>query len=139
MKRFCIIILSVLLLYAGVAWALGKCLGHTWDFGHAHEPSRGALAFEHPSSQPATHNGPDAKFECLHSYNGVELTLPNRARTQLLRLSERGFLQEVPAHISTGSDSRGLRLQRTLIFGASSVFPYHTNLPRYVLLSVFRI
>ncbi len=138
MKRFCIIVLSVLLAYAGTAWALGKCLGHTRDIGYAHEPSRVAHAFEHPSSQPATHADPEAKFDCPHLHNGMELTLPTRARTQLSPLSERAFLQESPAYRLVAQDSPDLRLCRRLILGESAGL-HHSNLARYLLLSVFQI
>ncbi len=139
MKRVCIIVLSVLLAYAGTAWALGKCLGHTQDFGYAHEPSRVAHAFEHHSSHPATHAGPEAKFDCPHLPNGMELTLPTRARTQLSPFSERAFLQQSPAYRLVAQDSPDLRLWRGLIFGESAGLPYHSNLTRYLLLSVFQI
>jgi len=139
MKRLGIITLAVLLAYAGVAWALGQCLGHTWDFGYGHEPSRVAHAFEHPSSHPATHVGPEAKFDCPHLHNGMELALPTRARTQLSPLSERAFLQESPAYRLVAQDSPDLRLWRKLIFGESAGLLYHSNLTRYLLLSVFQI
>lgn len=139
MKRFCIIVLSVLLAYAGTAWALGKCLGHTWDFDYAHEPSRVAHAFAHPSPHPATHVGPEAKFDCPHLHNGMELTLPTRARTQLSPLSERAFLQESPAYRLVAQDSPDHKLWRRLILGESAGLPYHSNLTRYLLLSVFQI
>lgn len=138
MKRVCIIVLSVLLACAGTAWALGKCLGHTRDFGDAHEPGIVAHAFEHPSSHPATHAGPEAKFDCPHLRNGMELTLPTRARTQLSPLSERAFLQESPAYRLVAQDSPDLRLWHRLIFGESAGL-HHSNITRYLLLSVFKI
>jgi len=132
MKRFCIIVLSVLLLYTGVAWALGKCLSHTWDLGHTHELQGEVHTFEHalehPSSHPATHAGPEAKFDCPHFHNRMELTLPTRARTQLSPLSERAFLQESPGYRLVAQDSPDLRLCRRLIFGESAGLPYHSNL-----------
>ncbi len=139
MKRVCIIILSVLLVYAGAAWSLGKCPEHTGDMGHNHEIKGKVHAFDNTSFHPATHNGPETKFECLHSYYGVELTLPARAGTQLLRLSETVFLLGAPAETSIGQDSPILRLQAGLILGVSPPFPYHSNLLRYLLLSVFLI
>ncbi len=138
MKRVCIIVLSVLLAYAGTAWALGKCLGHTWDFGYAHELGRVAHDFEHPSSHPATHVGPEAKFDCPHLHNGMELTLPTRARTQLSPLNERAFLQESPAYRLVAQDSPDLRLWHRLILGESAGL-HHNNLTRHLLLSVFQI
>ncbi len=142
MKRVCIIVLSVLLAYAGTAWALGKCLGHTWDLGHTHEIKGQVHAFEpaleHPSSHPATHVRPEAKIDCPHLHNGMELTLPTRARTQLSSLSERAFLQESPADRLVAQDSPDLKLWRRLIFGESAGV-HHSNLTRYLLLSVFRI
>ncbi len=138
MKRVCIIVLSVLLACAGTAWALDKCLGHTWDFGYAHEPSRVAHAFEHHSSHPATHVGPEAKFDCPHLHNGMELTLPTRARTQLSPLGERAFLQESPGYRLVAQDSPDLRLCRRHISGESAGL-HHSNLTRYLLLSVFQI
>jgi len=137
MKRVCIIVLSVLLAYAGTAWALGKCLGHTQDFGYAHEPSSVALAFEHHSSHPATHAGPEAKFDCPHLHNGMELTLLTRARTQLSPLSERAYLQESPGYRLVAQDTPDLRLCRRLIFGESAGL--HHSVTRYLLLSVFQI
>jgi len=139
MKRVCIIVLSVLLAYAGTAWALGKCLGHTWDFGYAHDPGIiVAHAFAHPSSHPATHMGPEAKIDCPHLHNGMELTLPTRARTQLSPLSERAFLQESPAYRLVAQDSPDLKLWSRLLFGESAGL-HHCNLTRYLLLSVFQI
>jgi len=138
MKRVCIIVLSVLLVYAGTPWALGKCLTHTWDLGHAHELKGEAHAFEHPSSHPTTHVGPEAKFDCPHLHNGMELTLPTRARTQLSPLSERAFLQESPAYRLVAQDSPDLRLWRRLNLGESAGL-HHSNLTRYLLLSVFQI
>ncbi len=138
MKRRCIIVLSVLLVYAGTALALGKCLGHTWDFGYAHEPGIVAHAFEYPSSHPATHAGPEAKIDCPHLHNGMELTLPTRARTQLSPLSERAFLQESPAYRLGAQDLPDLRLWRRLNLGESAGL-HHSNLTRYLLLSVFQI
>ena len=138
MKRVCIIVLSVLLAHAGTAWALGKCLGHTRDFGYAHEPSRVAHAFEHHSSHPATHAGPEAKFDCPHLRNRMELTLPTRARTQLSPLSERAFLQESPGYRLVAQDSPDLRSCRKHISGESAGL-HHSNLTRYLLLSVFQI
>ncbi len=142
MKRVCIIALSVLLVYAGIAWALGKCLGHTWDLGHTHELQGEVHTFEyaleHPSSHPATHADPVAKFDCPHLHNGMELTLPTRTRIQLSPLSERAFLQGAPVDASIGQDSPNFR-SSGLIFGGSSAFPYHSYLPRYLFLSVFLI
>ncbi len=139
MKRVCIIVLSILLVYAGTAWTLGKCLGHTWDLGHTDELKGEVHAFDHTSFHSATHNGPEANFECLHSYYRLELTLPTRARTQLSPLSERAFLQESPAYRLVAQDSPDLRLWGRPIFGASPALPYHSNLPHYLLLSVFLI
>ncbi len=142
MQRFCIIVLSVLLVYTGTTWALGKCLGHAWDLGHTHE-LQGEVhtfehAFQHPSSHPATHVGPEAKFDCPHLHNGMELTLPTRARTQLSPLSERAFLPESPAYRLVAQDSPDLRLWRRLNLGESAGL-HHSNLTLYLLLSVFQI
>ncbi len=139
MKRLGIITLAVLLAYAGTAWVLDKCLGHTWDFGYAHDPGIiVAHAFAHPSSHPATHMGPEAKIDCPHLHNGMDLTLPTRARTQLSPLSERAFLPESPAYRLVAQDSPNLRLCRRHISGESAGL-HHSNTTRYLLLSVFQI
>ena len=57
MKRLVVILFSVVLVYGGVAWALGRCLGHADDHEHSLEErhSLSLLSDSHKSFSPFIH------------------------------------------------------------------------------------
>jgi hypothetical protein len=134
MKRFGIIVLSILVLYAGVAWALEKCWNHEAHADHLASETRhhshSSLGHSHPS---------DDSFLLIHC-----LSLGNRVgpatKTATTRLSRpiEGILldrsHDIPP-VSVGLSGSGLliSLRRNLTFS------FHAGIPHHLFLSVLHI
>jgi len=135
MKRLGIIILSILVLYAGVAWALEKC----WDReGHAdhlasetHHDSHFSLGHPHPW---------DDSFALIHCFsfaNGVG-PATKTAVTNLDRRIEGVSLKT--SHSILSAASMELSRVRLLIFlRRIPTLSFHSDLGQHLLLSVLRI
>jgi hypothetical protein len=131
MKRFGIIVLSILVLYAGVAWALEKCLDHESHVDHPasenHHDSDSSLGFAHAS------NDAFALIHCASLANRVGPAI-NTATARLPRPIEGVFL--IPFH-STAPAPIGLSgpvsLRKIL------TFTFHAGIPHHLFLSVLHI
>ena len=138
MKRFSVIILCFLVLYAGVAWALERCLHHDDHVVHgaalSSKPHLGDTQFADIFNSP-DHSA--ARLHCLDLRYQIELT-PETFPTQ-----RREFLGSVSVQGSPylallrSSETRDFGL-RTL-FAHSSSSPLPSGLERHIFLSVFLI
>jgi len=135
MKRFGIIVLSIFVLYAGVAWALEKCLARE---GHADY-----LASEthHDSdSSPRHSHPPDDSFSLTHCCsfaNGVG-PATKTAVTNLDRRIEGVSLNN--SHSSLSAASMELSRARLLIFFRGVLrASLYSDLGQHLFLSVLRI
>jgi len=135
MKRLGIIILSILVLYAGVAASLEKC----WDReGHAdylasetHHDSYSSLGHSHPSGD---------SFSLTHCCSFANRVGPatKTATTEVARPNKGIFLDK--AHSSLSAASMELSHARLLIFLRRILtFSFYSDLGQHLLLSVLRI
>ena len=126
MKRFGTIVLSILVLYAGVAGALEKCLARE---GHAdylasetHHDSHSSLRHTHPS---------DDSFSLIHCCSFANRVGPatKTALTRLPRPIEEISLDRYRSvlPVSVGLSGSGLliSLRRNLTFSFSAGVPHH--------------
>lgn len=133
MKRLGIIVLSVLVLYAGVAWALEKC----WDReGHADHP---ASETRHHSHSTLGHSHSDDSSSLIHCFSLTNRIGPatNTGITRLSRPIEGISLDRSHAisPVSAGLSGSGspISLPRNLTFS------FHAGIPHHLFLSVLHI
>jgi hypothetical protein len=131
MKRFGTIVLSILMLYSGVGWALEKCLNHENHPDHSinenHHDSNSALGFSHASED---------SFRFIHC-----ALVPNRlgpvtnpTAPRLPRPSERASPITIYSTASVSSALCGPAALREIV-----AFHFHVGIPRYISLSILHI
>jgi len=135
MKRLGIIILSILVLYAGVAWALEKCVAREGHADHlASETHHGSHSFSghsHPSED---------SFSLIHCFSLADRVGPamTTATTNLHRPIEGISLDSSHSILSTASME--LSRARLLIFFRGVLrASFYSDLGQHLLLSVLRI
>lgn len=133
MKRLCIIALSVFLVYAGVAWAVEICLRDGRHVGYSDTIEREHYFFDQASEDL------DLSYHCFHRTFRVEQTLPRRAEIRTPLFTNGVFSPGSLAFRSSVHGSGDVGLIVRLVFRNSYSFPYLSNLPRYLLHSVFQI
>lgn len=134
MKRFGIFVLSLLVLYSGVAWAVEGCLDRENHAEHLlrenHHESASSLDFSHASEDsfslvhcavPRTRVGPAIRAATPKPERPIERLLPFRPDSNL------GASIGVPSPGSLSSLNRIL------------TFPFHAGIPRHIYLSVLHI
>lgn len=138
MKRFSVIILCFLVLYASVAWALESCLRHDDHVVHgavlSSEPHLGDTQFADTLDSP-DHSA--ARLHCLDLRYQIELapeTFPTQPMKFFASVSVPGspYLALPPL-----SETRGFGLRA--LFANSSSSPLPSGLERHLFLSVFLI
>ena len=134
MKRLGVIVMSIFVLYAGVAWALEKCWDHEGHADHlaseTHHDSHPSLRHFHPS---------DDSFSLIHCCsfpNRVGPAVPT-AKTKLLRPIE-GISRDrsytiLPVSVRLSGSGLLISLIRNLTFG------FHAGIPHHLYLSVLHI
>ena len=138
MKRFSVIILCFLVLYAGVAWALERCLHHDDHVVHgaalSSKPHLGDTQFADIFNSP-DHSA--ARLHCLDLRYQIELT-PETFPTQRMEFFGSVSVRGSPyLALLRSSETRDFGL-RTL-FANSSSSPLPSGLERHIFLSVFLI
>jgi hypothetical protein len=134
MKRLGIIVLSILVLYAGVAWALEKCLDREGHADHlaseTHHDSHSSLRHSHLS---------DDSFPLIHCFSLANRVGPatKTATTRLLRPIEGVSLFHshsiLPVSMGLSGPIPLLSLSRNLTFS------FHAGIPHHLYLSVLHI
>lgn len=134
MKRFGIIVLSILVLYAGVAWALEKC----WDReGHGdhlasetHHDSHSSLRHSHPSddSSPLIHC-----FSLANRVGPATKTVTTRLSPPIEGVSLFGLHSILAVSIGLSGPIPLVSLIRNLTFS------FHAGIPHHLYLSVLHI
>ena len=135
MKRIGIIVLSILVLYAGVAWALEKCWAREshadYVASETHHDSHSSLRHSHPSDDSVS------LIHCCSFGNWVG-PATKTAATNLHRPIEGVSLDSSHSILSTASME--LSLTRLLIFLRRILtFSFYSDLGQHLLLSVLRI
>ena len=134
MKRLGTIVLSILVLYAGVAWALEKCLARDGHAEHvaseAHHDSHSSLRHSHPS---------DDSFSPIHC-----VSLANRVgpatKTVMTRLSRAIEGISLDRYRSVLPVLAGLAGSGLLIsMSRNLTFSFHAGIPHHLYLSVLHI
>lgn len=133
MKRLCKIVLSVFLVYAGVAWAVEICLRDGRHVSHSDTIEREHYLFDQASEDS------DPSYYCFPRTFRVEQTLPRRAEIRPPLFTNGVFSPGSLAFRSSIQGSGDVGLGLILNFRNSHFFPYLRNLPRYLLHSVFQI
>jgi len=132
-KNTCIIVLSILLIYAGVAWAVEICLRDGPLVNHNDAMERVNYLFDQASED----SGPS--YHCFHRNFRVEQSLPRRAEICPPLFTNGVFSPGSLAFRSSVHGSGDVGLIVGLVFRNSYSFPYLRNLPRYLIHSVFQI
>ncbi|GEM_PF-1844992 len=134
MKRFGIIVLSILVLYAGVAWALEKCWGIEGHADHvaseAHHDSHSFLHHSHPT---------DDSFPLIHCFSLANRVGPatKTATTRLPRPIEGVSLFGSHSILAV---SKGLSGPISLVSLIRNLtFSFHAGIPHHLYLSVLHI
>ena len=134
MKHIGIIVLSILVLYAGVAWALEKCLAREGHVDHlasqTHHDSRSSLRHSYPS---------DDSFSPIHCCSLANRVGPamTTAIPKLDQPIERLSLFRLHSilPVSVGLFGSGLLTP----FGRILTFSFHACIPHHIFLSVLQI
>src|SRR3972149_5648101 len=134
MKRLGTIVLSILVLYAGVAWALEKCWareGHAdYVASETHHDSHSSLRHSHPSGDSFS------LIHCCSFANGVG-PATKTAVTRLRRPSEEISLDRyrsvLPVSVGLSGSGLVISLRRNLTFS------FHAGIPHHLFLSVLHI
>lgn len=134
MKRFIIILLSVLVLYAGVAWALEACLRHDGHFDHA-TPERRS-----DSSALVSHDDSrDPSVPIIHCTSATQEMGP-MARVASVTISRSDKIIPLDTAFLHGARSAlGSGLWLDALFKRATAFPSPINLARHLFLSVLQI
>lgn len=135
--------LSILLLYSGVAWALGNCLSESGSVDPDHGPRQeyNAVASERagPSTGLAAHlpQRPSGKIHCLDSHDLTALTIgPSSA----LRLKPAGGGISLKSSLAGGSASSSeAQIAGLFAFDWFPPFSLSVSQSRHLFLSVLRI
>jgi hypothetical protein len=135
MKRFGIIVLSILVLYAGVAWVLEKCLRHDDHLDHA-------VSDHHSDSQTlSSHDDSrDPSVPVIHCTSMSEEVGPAvRVVSAEIRRSDSG----ASLHAVSSTDALSARLKNDLwleaLFKKLLTFSLPIDPSRHLLLSVLQI
>jgi hypothetical protein len=131
MKRFGIIVLSILVLYAGAAWALEKCLDRESHADHL------ASETHHDSASSVGHSdASDDSSALIHCSSVADRVGPlmTIAKTRRLRPieAESPILIHPTAPVSIGP-SGPVSLRKILTFS------FHAGIPHHLFLSVLHI
>jgi len=143
LKSFGTICLSILLLYSGVAWALGNCLSESGSVDTDHRPRQeyGAVTSERadPSTGLAAHlpHRPSGKIHCLDSHDLTRLIVgPSSA----LRLKPFGSGVLVKSFRAAGlASSSEARIAGLVALDWFPPFSLPVSSSRHLFLSVLRI
>jgi hypothetical protein len=132
MKRFGIIVLSILVLYAGAAWALEKCLDRESHADHLasenhHDDSDSSVGFSHAS---------DDSFALIHCSSLANRIGPARttATARLPRPIEVASLVHIHSTALASIGPNGLVFLRKIL-----TFSFHAGIPHHLFLSVLHI
>jgi len=135
MKRFGIVLLSILVLYAGVAWTLEKCLDRESHADHAdhlasenhHDDSNSSVGLSHAS---------DDSLSLIHCFSSPNRVGPAMKTTtaRLPRPIEVASL--IPFH-STAPAS--IRLSSPVSLRKILAFSFYAGIPDHLFLSVLHI
>jgi len=133
-KRLSGILLSILVLYAGVAWALEKCWDHEGHAPHqaseTHDDARSSLRHSYPSDDSFS------PIHCCSLANRVGPTMTT-AIPKLDRLIERLSLFRsqsiLPVSVELSRPGSLISLNRNLTFS------FHAGVPHHLYLSVLHI
>jgi len=135
MKRVVTILLSLFLVYGGVAWAMATCLRHHDHPDHLSEDHsihfHGSVSSESPQDQA------EPVIHCPFSENQIGPTVPSRL-TKLRRTDGVTSIQALFFRISASVTFRD-SLWLEAVFRGILTFPYPENLGRHLFLSVMRI
>jgi len=126
MKRLGTIVLSILVLYAGVAWALEKCLARE---GHAdylasetHHDSHSSFRHSHPSGD---------SFSLIHCFSlanrvgPVTKTATTRLPRPIEEISLDRYRSVLPVSVRLSGSGLLISLRRNLTFSFSAGIPHH--------------
>ena len=134
MKRLGIIILSILVLYAGVAWALEKCWareGHAdYVASETHHDSHSSLRHSHPSGDSFS------LIHCCSFANGVgpaTKTAVTRLPRPIEEISLDRYRSVLPVSVGLSGSGLLISLRRNLTFS------FHAGIPHHLFLSVLHI
>lgn len=138
MKRFSVIILCFLVLYAGVAWALERCLHHDDHVVHgaalSSKPHLGDTQFADIFDSP-DHSA--ARLHCFDLRYQIDLTLETFP-TQRMEFFRSVSVQGSPyLALLRSSEARDFGLRALFAHSSSSSLP--SGLERHLFLSVFLI
>jgi hypothetical protein len=136
MKHFGIIVLSILVLYAGAAWALEKC----WDREvHADHPASGAHHHSHSSLGHSYPSDDSLSLSLIHCFSVTNQVGPatTTATTRLSRPPEGVPLFRSDLILPL---LMGLSGPRSLIaLSRNLTFSFHAGIPHHLYLSVLHI
>jgi len=134
MKRLGTIVLSILVLYAGVAWALEKCWareGHAdYVASETHHDSHSSLRHSHPS---------DDSFSLIHCCSLADRvglaakTAVTRLPRPIEEISLDRYRSVLPVSVGLSGSGLLISLRRNLTFS------FHAGIPHHLYLSVLHI
>jgi len=134
MKRLGTIVLSILVLYAGVAWALEKCWareGHAdYVASETHHDSHSSLRHSHPSGDSFS------LIHCCSFANGVgpaTKTAVTRLPRPIEEISLDRYRSVLPVSVGLSGSGLLISLRRNLTFS------FHAGIPHHLFLSVLHI
>ena len=137
-KTSVVLILSSVLFFYSVAWAMLTCFHHEDETGTATAVSADDLHQRHFAPSHVKH--PKADIDCMGSNYHTETLAVSSAPSQV-RTPTANITSQVPGFFAFQNNAEVAIENRWLwtLFDRGSTLPFSTDLPRYLSLSILRI